>query len=104
MYRLVATLLLLLGSSHAEDHACLIFAVAPPPTGIATWSQAGRQQRHALLYLAGEYPAGMAFRTQIKDKDIEKIKAKGAQVIILQPQYTRADLDLAKTQCAPPIK
>jgi hypothetical protein len=34
---------------------------------------------------------------------VDKIKAKGAQVIILDSQYTRADLDAAKSQCTPPI-
>ena len=95
--------LFLVASAFAADHPCLILAAAPPPTGIATWSQAGRQARHALIYLAGDYPSGFAFRSQIKDKDVDKIKAKGAQVIILDSQYTRADLDAAKSQCTPPI-
>ena len=93
----------LVASAFAADHPCLILAAAPPPTGIATWSQAGRQARHALVYLAGDYPPGIAFRSQIKDKDVDKIKAKGAQVIILDSQYTRADLDAAKGQCLPAI-
>jgi hypothetical protein len=86
-----------------EDHPCLILAATPPPTGIATWSRAGAQARHALIYLAGEFPSGFSFRSQIKDKDVDKIKAKGAQVIVLDSQYTREDLDKAKTQCSSPI-
>jgi hypothetical protein len=96
--------LLLVGSCFAADHTCLILAPAPPPTGIATWSKAGAQSRHAMIYLAGEYPSGFAFRSQIKDKDVDKIKAAGTQVIILDSQYTRADLDAAKGQCVPPVK
>lgn len=95
--------LVLIASAFAVDHPCLILATAPVPTGIGTWSQAGRQARHTMVYLAGEYPDGFAFRSQIKDKDVDKIKAKGAQVIILDSQYTRPDLDAAKNQCMPPI-
>jgi len=84
--------LVLTASAFAGDRPCLILAAAPPPIGIATWSQAGRQARHALVYLAADYPAGVAFCSQVKDKDVDKIKAKGAQVIILDAQYTRADL------------
>jgi len=53
-----------------------------------------------LTYLAGEYPAGVPFRSEIKDKEVDKIKAKGGRVLILDPHYTREDLDKAKTACA----
>lgn len=101
-----AIMLLALCTAHsfAADQPCLILAAAPPPTGVATWSQAGRQQRHALIYLAGSFPPGIPFRSQIKDKDVEKIKAKGAQVIVLDSQYTRGDLDAAKKQCSTAIQ
>jgi hypothetical protein len=66
---------------------------------MATWSQAGRQQRHAMLYLAGEYPPGIPFRSQIKDKDVDKIRAKGGRVLILDTKYTHDDLENAKAAC-----
>ena len=55
-----------------------------------------------MIYLAGEYPAGFPFRTQIKDKDVDKILAKGARVLILDSHYTRDDLEKAKKQCHEP--
>lgn len=85
--------------SLAADSPCLVVAPAEPPTGMATWSKAGRDQRHALIYLAGEYPEGFPFRTQIKDKDVDKIRAKGTRVLILDPHYTRDDLEKARKQC-----
>ncbi len=93
--------LLLLVSSFcfAADQTCVVLAPAPPPKGIATWSQAGREQRHAMIYLAGEYPSGMPFRNQIKDKDVDKIRAKGGRVVILDSEYTHEDLDKAKKEC-----
>ena len=99
--RCFASLLFLLSAlaANAADQSCLILAVSPPPTGIATWSQAGRQARHALLYVAGEYPPGFPFRSQIKDKEVDKLKAKG-HVIVLNSAYTPADLENARRQCA----
>ncbi len=95
-----ALVYLLLGTAaFAADHPCVILAVSPPPEGIATMTQAGRQARHALLYLAGDYPPGFSFRSRIKDSDVDKVKAKGGQVIVLDAKYTRADLDAAKAQC-----
>jgi hypothetical protein len=83
----------------AGDQPCVILAPAEPPQGIAAWSQAGRQQRHAMLYLAEEYPPGIPFRSQIKDKDVDKIRAKGGRVIILDTKYTHDDLEKAKKEC-----
>jgi len=50
-------------------------------------------------YVAGEYPQGVPFRSSIKDKDVDKIRAKNGQVIILDSQYTREDLEKAKQKC-----
>jgi hypothetical protein len=91
--------LLLSSLALAADQPCVVLAPAEPPQGIATWSQAGRQQRHAMLYLAGEYPAGIPFRSQIKDKDVDKIRAKGGRVLILDPHYTHDDLEKARKEC-----
>jgi len=95
-------LLLLSSFSVAADSPCVILAPVEPPQGMATWSQAGRQQRHAMLYLAGEYPPGIPFRSQVRDKDVDKIRAKGGRVIILDTKYTHDDLEKAKKQCSEP--
>ena len=93
-------LLLLSSARLAADQPCVIVATAPPPKGIATWSQAGRAQRHELIFLSGENPSGIPFRSTIKDKDVEKIRAKGGRLLILDSEYTRDDLDKAKKECA----
>ncbi len=95
-------IVLLLSSLAFAGSPCAILAPVEPPQGIATWSQVGRQQRHAMIYLAGEYPDGFPFRTQIKDKDVDKIRAKGGRVLILDSHYTRDDLEKAKKQCHEP--
>jgi hypothetical protein len=78
---------------------CVILSAVEPAQGIATWSVEGRRAKHMLTYLAGEYPSGIPFRTSIKDKDVDKIKAKGGRVIVLDPHYTHDDLEKAKKQC-----
>jgi hypothetical protein len=78
---------------------CVILSTVEPAKGIATWSVEGRREKHMLTYLAGDYPSGIPFRTSIKDKDVDKIKAKGGRVIVLDPHYTHDDLENAKKQC-----
>jgi len=82
--------------------SCVILSSVEPAKGIATWSAEGRSQKHALTYLTGDYPPGFPFRSSIKDKDVDKIKAKGGRVLILDPHYTREDLEKAKQTCENP--
>jgi len=84
----------------AQPSPCVVLAANAPATGIGSWSREGSAQKHMLTYLAGNYPAGISFRSEIKDKEVDKIKAKGGRVLILDPHYTREDLDKAKNACA----
>jgi hypothetical protein len=83
----------------ATQVPCVILSSVEPAKGIATWSQEGRRQKHTLTYLAGDYPPGIPFRSSIKDTDVDKIKAKGGRVLVLDPHYTHEDLDKAKQSC-----
>ncbi len=107
----VVSMLMVAGSALAQSERkdkpvaktpCVILSSVEPAKGIATWSREGRSQRHALTYLAGDYPPGIPFRSSIKDKDVDKIKAKGGRVLILDPHYTRGDLEKAKETCEKP--
>ena len=89
-------------SGQPAPKTCVILSSVEPAKGIATWSQEGRSQKHSLTYLAGDYPTGIPFRSSIKDKDVDKIKAKGGRVIILDPHYTHDDLEKAKQSCERP--
>lgn len=82
--------------------SCVVLAASEPASGIATWSREGRSRKHTLTYLAGGYPLGFHFRSSVKDKDVDKIKAKGGRVLILDPHYTREDLEKAKQTCEKP--
>ncbi|MGO9647610.1 MAG: hypothetical protein ACLPOO_06115 [Terriglobales bacterium] len=97
--RYLVWLFLVAVPSFSTDSPCVILAPVEPPQGMATWSQVGRQQRHAMIYLAGEYPPGIPFRSQIKDKDVDKIRSKGGRVLILDSHYTHDDLEKARKQC-----
>ena len=111
MTRLLAVVLILAGGALTQSEptkqpatkaSCFILSSVEPAKGIATWSVEGRRQKHALTYLAGDYPPGIPFRSSIKDKDVDKIKAKGGRVLILDPHYTREDLENAKQVCEAP--
>ena len=53
-------------------------------------------------HLESSWATGFQFRTQIKDKDVDKVRAKGGRVLVLDTHYTRDDLEKAKKQCHEP--
>lgn len=88
----------------SPEKSCVILSANDPATGIATWSIEGRARKHMLTFVAGEYPPGYPFRSSIKDKEVDKIKAKGGRVVVLSSRYTPDDLEKAKKSCAEPEK
>lgn len=97
---LLGCLLCVSSCAYAQRSTCVILAANEPAKGIATWSVEGRAQKHMLTYLSGEFPDGIPFRSEVKDKDVDKIRKKGGRVLILDPRYTREDLDKAKQTCS----
>jgi hypothetical protein len=53
-------------------------------------------------YVAGEFPKDMKWKSNVTDRDIRKIKAKGGRVIVVKPDYGVTDLEAAKRECATP--
>lgn len=51
-------------------------------------------------YVAGDFPPDMKWKSNITDRNIRKIREKGGKVIVIQPNYSMADLEQAKTACS----
>jgi hypothetical protein len=101
MKRLVLSIgLLCLGIPAFAAKSCVILATNEPATGSAAWTRAGYLQQFTLTYLAGDFPEGFPFKASIRDKEVDKIKKNGGRVIVLDPHYTREDLEKAKQKCA----
>lgn len=92
--RYLGCLLLFAAPSFAGDPSpCLIVKHA------STSSQAlvsGANWR----YVAGDFPKGMKWKSNITDRNIRKIKEQGGRVVIVPTDYHEADLEDARKQCA----
>lgn len=51
-------------------------------------------------YVDGDFPQGMKWKSNITDRNIRKIKELGGKVVIVNQNYSAADLEAAKKQCA----
>ncbi|MEI6246065.1 MAG: hypothetical protein WCQ64_13605 [Acidobacteriota bacterium] len=50
-------------------------------------------------YVEGDFPDGLKFKSELGDKDVNEIKKRGGQVVILKSDYVLADLEDARKNC-----
>jgi hypothetical protein len=51
-------------------------------------------------YVEGDFPRSMKWKSNIRDRDIRKIKEIGGKVVIVNADYSATDLEDARKQCA----
>lgn len=54
------------------------------------------------FYVEGSYPPGFSFMTNLRGRHVRKLIKLGGRMAIVEPNYTAADLELARKQCATP--
>jgi hypothetical protein len=50
-------------------------------------------------YVAGDFPKGMKWKSNITDRNIRKVKELGGQVVVIKPDYNAEDLAQAQKTC-----
>jgi hypothetical protein len=53
-----------------------------------------------LDYIEGEYPQGIKFHSELSDKLVQQIQERGGHIVILKRDYSQAELEDARKQCA----
>jgi hypothetical protein len=51
-------------------------------------------------YVEGDFPKGMKWKSNITDRTVRKVKEMGGRVVTVPTNYTTADLEDARKQCA----
>ncbi len=55
-------------------------------------------------YVAGEFPPGMKWKSNVTDRYVRKMKESGWKVLTVPEKYSAADLEFAQKQCTPEVK
>ena len=50
-------------------------------------------------YVAGDFPAGMKWKSNVTDRTVRKVKKLGAKVVTVGQDYSVAELEAAKKEC-----
>jgi len=94
--RYLAAILLLSTIALAENPSHCLIVSQPNAFG---WTYNSTRRMH---YVAGDFPTGMKWKSNLSDSDIRKIREAGTEVVIVPPKYTAADVEEAKKTCANP--
>jgi hypothetical protein len=54
-------------------------------------------------YVAGEFPPGMKWKSNVRDRDVRKIKELGGKVVVVGQDYSIDELESAKKECSAAI-
>lgn len=88
-----SALAVLLLSSCCYAETCLIIKHASVSRQV--WVSGANWQ-----YVAGDFPPGLDFHSNITDRYIRKIKKMGGRIVTVPEKYTAAELQQAKDECA----
>lgn len=50
-------------------------------------------------YVEGEYPSDFKFVMQLRGRHVRHLHKLGGKMVIVEPNYTQADIDAARKQC-----
>lgn len=82
--------------------ALTISAVAQPTCLVIKHASAARQAFISganWQYVAGDFPNGMKWKSNITDRYVRKIKSAGGVVVVVNQDYTVDELKQAKETC-----
>lgn len=84
---------------HTPQASCVILKrmgrVDRTKTRLYTFGISGKQFR----YVEGKLPEGFSLHHKMTDHDVRNLQARGAQVLVLDSQYTSEDLQEARADC-----
>jgi hypothetical protein len=50
-------------------------------------------------YVAGQYPDGYKFRTNLRGRHVRELVKKGGRFVVVEPNYSRSELEQAEQSC-----
>jgi hypothetical protein len=91
--RLLSLILCLAATAQAAADSCLILKHAT--TSEQFWVSGANWR-----YIEGDFPAPMKWKSNVRDRDIRKIKELGGKVVIVPDKASLEQLEDARKQCA----
>lgn len=87
------------GAGHADKASCLILKRMGPADQITSHLYSFGFRGKQFQYVEGKLPEGFPFHGRLTDHDVRNLQGRGAEVIILNPTFTSAELMQAREDC-----
>ena len=87
------------GSGHAQEASCVILKRMGPADEITSHLYSFGIRGKQFQYVEGKFPNGFPFHGRLTDHDVRNLQGRGAEVIVLNQDFTSEDLRQARADC-----
>src|SRR5882757_3392076 len=94
---ILAIVLLLAGLSSAQD--CLILKRMGPADQVTSHLYSFGIRGKQFQYVEGKLPEGFPFHGRLTDHDVRNLQGRGAEVVVVNSNFTAEDLKQARADC-----
>jgi hypothetical protein len=87
------------GAGHADQPSCIILKRMGPADQVTSRLYSFGIRGKQFQYVEGKLPDGFPFHGRLTDHDVRNLQSRGAEVIVLNQNFTSEDLSQARTDC-----
>jgi hypothetical protein len=87
------------GAGHAAEASCVILKRMGPADEITSHLYSFGIRGKQFQYVEGKLPEGLRFHGRLTDHDVRDLQGRGAEVIVLNQNFTADDLRQARGDC-----
>jgi hypothetical protein len=87
------------GAGHAAKASCVILKRMGPADQITSHMYSFGIRGKQFQYVEGKLPEGFPFHGRLTDHDVRNLQGRGAEVVVVNPNFTAEDLRQARADC-----
>lgn len=87
------------GAGHATKASCIILKRMGPADQITSHMYSFGIRGKQFQYVEGKLPEGFPFHGRLTDHDVRNLQARGAEIEVVNPNFTAEDLRQARADC-----
>jgi hypothetical protein len=87
------------GAGHTPQASCVILKRMGPADQVTSRLYSFGIRGKQFQYVEGKLPEGFPFHGRLTDHDVRNLQGRGAEVIVVNQNYTTEDLNEARAEC-----
>jgi hypothetical protein len=87
------------GAGHADKASCIILKRMGPADEITSHLYSFGIRGKQFQYVEGKFPDGFPFHGRLTDHDVRNLQGRGAEVVVVNQDFTAEDLRQARSDC-----